>query len=46
MILIDLKRPADAKHALETALALPDTARHHGEFRQRGTEALGRLLRD
>ena len=46
MILVDLKRPADAKQALETALALPDSARHHGEFRQRGTEALGWLLRD
>lgn len=43
LILIDLKRPVEARRAFEQALALPDTARHHAEFRQRGREALTRL---
>lgn len=46
MILVDLKRPTEARRALEQALALPNTARHHTEFRQRGEEALAHLARD
>jgi tetratricopeptide (TPR) repeat protein len=46
LILVDLKRPADARRALEHALTLPDTARHHTEFRQRGQESLGKLRQD
>lgn len=46
LILVDLKRTAEAKRAIEGALALPDTARHHTEFRQRGHEVLARLARD
>jgi tetratricopeptide (TPR) repeat protein len=43
LILADLNRTAEARLSIEQALALPDTARHHTEFRQRGVEALGKL---
>ena len=46
LILVDLKRSDDARRALEHALALPNTARHHTEFRQRGQEALRKLPSD
>lgn len=43
LILIDLKRTDEARAALQHGLSLPDSARHHTEFRQRGVEALGKL---